>query len=310
VETTTAIVCTIHAGRIERLDLFDDFEAALRHAREPLSAPSRAHPLHGGCLCGGVSYEITAPFLRANFCHCSRCRKHSGAAALAQGRVPREGFRLVKGEELIRVFRPPDGMVKAFCSVCGSSLFGGTWPDGPEVSIRLGALDGDPGIRPRYHSHVGSRAAWDELPEDGLPRFETAPKSRSEVNMEIVRRHVEFANQGDYDAAMLDLANDVTLDTRGFDSPEAGIYDGPERVGWWFGNWFNRFAPGYEMVLKEVVAKGDWVLAHVHHSGRGRTSGVPVEMDAYTVHWLRDGKISRVMLFDEFERALAAAETG
>jgi hypothetical protein len=127
-------------------------------------------PLTGSCLCGGVRFELTGPFRRANHCHCSRCRKHSGTFGLTQGRVPREGFRLVSGDELIRVYRPPGGMSKAFCSVCGSSLFGGTWPDGPEVSVRFGALDGDPGIRPQYHVHTGSAAQWDEIPEDGLPR--------------------------------------------------------------------------------------------------------------------------------------------
>jgi hypothetical protein len=127
--------------------------------------------LGGSCLCGGVRFEITLPFRRANYCHCSRCRKHSGAGALAQGRVPREGFRLLEGEELIRVYRPPDGAVKAFCSVCGSSLFGGTWPDGPEVSVRLGALDGEPDVRPQYHSFAADHAPWEDLPDDGLPRF-------------------------------------------------------------------------------------------------------------------------------------------
>jgi hypothetical protein len=92
--------------------------------------------------------------------------------------VAREGFRLLAGEELVQVYRPADGAaVKAFCRVCGSSLFGGTWPDGPEISVRLGALDGDPGIRPQYHSFVDSRAAWDELPDDGLPRFGGSPPS-------------------------------------------------------------------------------------------------------------------------------------
>jgi hypothetical protein len=89
-------------------------------------------------------------------------------------RAPRAGFRLLGGEELIRVFRPDGGAVKAFCTVCGSSLFGGTWPDGDEVSIRMGSLDGDPGIRPMYHAFVASRAPWDTLPEDGLPRYEEA----------------------------------------------------------------------------------------------------------------------------------------
>ena len=73
---------------------------------------------------------------------------------------------------MIQVFRPGDGRVKAFCSVCGSSLFGADWPEGDEVAIRLGSLDGDPGIRPEFHAFVGSRAPWDEIPDDGLPRYE------------------------------------------------------------------------------------------------------------------------------------------
>ena len=62
--------------------------------------------VRGGCLCGGVRYELSEPFRRANFCHCSRCRKHSGAAASAQGRVPRDGFTLLSGAELIETYRP------------------------------------------------------------------------------------------------------------------------------------------------------------------------------------------------------------
>jgi hypothetical protein len=62
-------------------------------------------------------------------------------------------------------------MSKAFCSACGSSLFGGTWPDGPEVSIRFGVLDGDPGIEPQDRAFVASKAPWDDLPDDGLPRY-------------------------------------------------------------------------------------------------------------------------------------------
>ena len=131
----------------------------------------------GSCLCGGVRFEVELPFRRANFCHCSRCRKHSGSFGLAVGRLPRGQFRLLQGEELIHVFRPNGGAVKAFCSECGSSLFGGTWPEGAEISVRLGALDGDPEIRPQYHSFVDSRAPWDDLPDDGLPRYPQAPSS-------------------------------------------------------------------------------------------------------------------------------------
>lgn len=139
-----------------------------------MPAPSPASPVTGSCLCGGVRFRITAPFRRANICHCSRCQKHSGAGGLAQGRVPREGFELLIGAELIEVFRPEAGMAKAFCRRCGSSLFGGAWPDGPEISVRLGALDEDPGIAPQYHSFVASKATWETLPDDGRPRHDAA----------------------------------------------------------------------------------------------------------------------------------------
>jgi hypothetical protein len=60
--------------------------------------------------------------------------------------------------------------VKAFCTTCGSSLFGGDWPEGAQVSIRMGAFDDDPGIRPQFHTFVDSRAPWDAITDD-LPRY-------------------------------------------------------------------------------------------------------------------------------------------
>src|SRR3982750_285141 len=94
--------------------------------------------VRGSCLCGGVRFEATPPFLRANHCHCSRCRKHSGTAVCTQARVPREQFQLLQGEDLIRVYGGGEGAVRAFCSVGGWSLCGGHWPHGSQVSIRMG----------------------------------------------------------------------------------------------------------------------------------------------------------------------------
>ena len=136
--------------------------------------------VRGSCLCGGVRFAVRPPFLRAGHCHCSRCRKHSGAAVCTQARVPREQFELLQGEELIRVYGEGQGAVKAFCIACGSSLFGGKWPHGNEISIRMGAFDDDPGIRPQLHTYVGSRAPWDEISDD-LPQHEAAwvaPRAR------------------------------------------------------------------------------------------------------------------------------------
>jgi hypothetical protein len=53
---------------------------------------------------------------------------------------------------------------------CGSSLFGGDWPDGHQVSIRMGAFDDDPEIRPQFHTFVDCRAPWDTITDD-LPQY-------------------------------------------------------------------------------------------------------------------------------------------
>jgi hypothetical protein len=129
--------------------------------------------IRGSCLCGGVRFEVEPPFLRAGHCHCQRCRKHSGTAVCTQARVPKEQFRLLQGTALIRVYGKGEGSVKAFCVNCGSSLFGGDWPNGPQVSIRMGAFDDDPGIRPQFHTFVDDRAPWDEI-TDKLPQYRGA----------------------------------------------------------------------------------------------------------------------------------------
>lgn len=132
-----------------------------------------ARMARGSCLCGAIRFEVALPLLAANHCHCSRCRKHSGASGCLQAQARRENFRLLAGEEKIRVYGRGEGAVKAFCLECGSSVFGGQWPEGRNISIRLGAFDDDPQIGPQLHTFVDDRAPWDEIRDD-LPQYDGA----------------------------------------------------------------------------------------------------------------------------------------
>jgi hypothetical protein len=145
----------------------------------PPAAPSQGAPLQGGCLCGAVRYEITAPLLSAGYCHCTHCQRRTGTGSSANGRVPQDGFRLLCGAQQLRAFQPPGGVPKLFCSTCGSALFSGDPLSDAEVAVRLGTLDRDPGIRPQYRQFVASAAAWEPLPEDGLPRHQRARGARA-----------------------------------------------------------------------------------------------------------------------------------
>jgi hypothetical protein len=131
--------------------------------------------LTGHCNCGGVRFEIDAPLSASSYCHCTRCQRRTGAAASANGVIPPGALRIVAGEELIRAWQPEDGFAKEFCSACGSHLFSQD-PAHPERRfVRLGVVDGDPGIRPTHHHHVATAAVWEPLPDDGLPRYPDVP---------------------------------------------------------------------------------------------------------------------------------------
>jgi hypothetical protein len=131
--------------------------------------------LRGGCLCGGVRFEIDGPLHSARYCHCTRCQRRTGTAASAQARFDASRLSFLAGEDLVRAWQPPDGFAKLFCSQCGSSLFSRDPQSPAAMSVRLGVIDGDPGIRPELRQHVASAAAWEPIPDDGLPRYPGPP---------------------------------------------------------------------------------------------------------------------------------------
>ena len=125
----------------------------------------------GGCLCGGVRFELTEPATAAGYCHCTRCQKRTGGGSSLQARLDGRTFRLVAGEELVQCWDPPGGgFAKAFCGECGSHLFSRNPDDLSEMSVRLGAFDGDPGVRPSWHTYVDYAPPWEPVPDDGLER--------------------------------------------------------------------------------------------------------------------------------------------
>ena len=131
--------------------------------------------IQGGCLCGGVRFEIDRAAGPFELCHCRRCRKVSGSAFMAGVGVRREDFRFASGVELIRsyeapILESPPAYRVCFCSRCGSCV-----PD-PEatsdtIEIAAGLLDDDPQIRPDKHIFVELEAPWFEITDD-LPRLD------------------------------------------------------------------------------------------------------------------------------------------
>jgi hypothetical protein len=129
--------------------------------------------LTGRCLCGGVRFKLTEPPHIAGYCHCTRCQRRTGAAASAQAPIDGRTFRWLEGEGLVKCWRHPDGgFEKCFCRECGAHLFSRDPDDSTQMSVRMGAFDGDPGVRPSWRTYVAYAAVWEPIPDDGLERFD------------------------------------------------------------------------------------------------------------------------------------------
>ncbi len=127
--------------------------------------------LTGGCGCGAVCFEITAPLVAAAYCHCTRCQHRTGTASQASARIEPGSLEVIQGEEHLAGWSPPGGHEKVFCRECGSALFVRNPESRDIAAVRLGALEGDPGVRPSAHQFTAYAAPWEPIPDDGLPRF-------------------------------------------------------------------------------------------------------------------------------------------
>ncbi|MFN2427275.1 MAG: GNAT family N-acetyltransferase [Candidatus Binatia bacterium] len=127
----------------------------------------------GSCLCRGIRFEIRGRLGSAAQCHCEDCRKAQGSSFAANATVARANFAFICGQDLLASYESSPGKYRTFCFRCGSPIFSRRDDDPATVRVRLGTLDGDPGVRPSVHGWIRDKAPWERLPEDGLPRFAT-----------------------------------------------------------------------------------------------------------------------------------------
>ncbi len=120
----------------------------------------------GGCLCGAVRYRVVGAPLWVENCHCSMCRKASGAAFVTWAAFNLEHFRFVKGKPAS--FASSAKAVRQFCSHCGSALTfkNNARPD--KIDVTVGTMDRPNDLRPTAHIWTSSQITWIKL-ADGLP---------------------------------------------------------------------------------------------------------------------------------------------
>jgi len=132
-----------------------------------------ARLLTGGCYCGATAYSVDDAFRYAMNCHCSQCRRTTGAAFKPFAGIERERLTLTKGQDAVLIVGGPAEAHDVHCRTCGSLLYS-VVRENAWVHVAMGTLIDPPSIRPQMHIFVGSKAPWHEITDD-LPRFDELP---------------------------------------------------------------------------------------------------------------------------------------
>ena len=129
-------------------------------------------PATGGCICGGVQYEVSdrSKLRPVIACHCEQCRRFSGHVIAASGALYK--YFTLKKEDTLRWYSYIDGVRQGFCGECGCSLFF-DYPKQERVSIAAGSLDDSSGIKLEAQIYCAEAGSYytahpeGEMVEDG-----------------------------------------------------------------------------------------------------------------------------------------------
>jgi hypothetical protein len=126
----------------------------------------------GQCHCGAVRYEMPAETIHRALCHCSDCRRHSGAPMVAWGLVRKDQLK-VDGET--KEYASSEHGRRHFCPRCGTALFYTSDVVFPgQIDVQIATLDDPDAIAPTAQIQTAERIGWMER-LDQLPQFERYP---------------------------------------------------------------------------------------------------------------------------------------
>ncbi|MCG8595264.1 MAG: GFA family protein [Kiloniellales bacterium] len=128
----------------------------------------------GGCLCGAVRYSCSDEPVATVNCHCRDCQRTSGGPYIAGFVVPARAFSTT-GEVAWYATTADSGRrsERAFCPICGSSLFGRPEAGGV-LFVHATTLDDPSWFKPAIDIYTSSAQPWDVM-DPAVTKFEKMP---------------------------------------------------------------------------------------------------------------------------------------
>jgi hypothetical protein len=123
--------------------------------------------LTGGCFCGAIRYQATGRPLSATNCHCTMCRRVTGAPFLTWFSVRAGDFQMLRGKPAR--FNTSEHVTRSFCSRCGTHLTF-QYANLPDILYVTSCSLDDPTLAPPVDNiYTDARLAW--IGPDGLPDY-------------------------------------------------------------------------------------------------------------------------------------------
>lgn len=141
--------CSTNSSQLRRWVVCDE-----DHHMSDLTLPQK-----GGCRCGQVRLEISAPPLLTMACHCTGCQRMAASAYSLSAAIPSEGFSITQGTPVIGGLRR-EQIHHYFCPHCMSWIF--TCAEGMDwfVNLRPTMLDNAGWFRPFIETWTSERLPW------------------------------------------------------------------------------------------------------------------------------------------------------
>jgi ketosteroid isomerase-like protein len=127
----------------------------------------------------------------------------------------------------------------------------------------------------------------------------------TDPKVELVRELLERFNRGDRDAIFELLSEDFVSEIPPSLSAEPDVYEGHDGV--------RRYLDAFDGLMEDVRFEafefhvvGEQVVVDLVMKGRGVASGIAVEQRSAVVHWIADGKVTKMNPYPDVEAARAA----
>lgn len=124
--------------------------------------------LSGGCLCGAIRYQADAMPFAADYCHCSKCRKHNGSVVVAWMDFKAEQVYWLKDMPVEYV--SSETVRRGFCAKCGSTITYGDTRYRQYTTLTISSLDDANLVQPTYHIYLDDKVSWLDI-NDNCKRY-------------------------------------------------------------------------------------------------------------------------------------------